>query len=111
MKEDLRQINKNFRAFDALVKQQVKLSKSKNKNEFEKLKKTLLNSFAELKRKCEEESAPSANSSPPPPLRPELVSKQKQASKTLISLPRPNQPESSLTKEEQEQSRKIYERY
>jgi hypothetical protein len=56
MTDDLRQINNNFRTFDALVKQQVKLSKSKNEKEFESSKKTLLNSFKSLKEKCEDES-------------------------------------------------------
>lgn len=56
MADDLRQINQNFRAFDNLVKQQVKLSKSKNEKEFNSSKKTLLNSFKSLKEKCEDES-------------------------------------------------------
>ncbi|CAG8603412.1 5122_t:CDS:2 [Cetraspora pellucida] len=56
MTDDLRQINQNFRAFDVLVKQQVKLSKSKNEKEFNNSKKTLLNSFKSLKEKCEDES-------------------------------------------------------
>jgi hypothetical protein len=56
MTDDLRQINNNFRAFDTLVKQQVKLSKSKNEKEFESSKKALLNAFKSLKEKCEDES-------------------------------------------------------
>jgi len=56
MTDDLRQINKNFRTFDTLVKQQVKLSKSKSEKEFNNSKKTLLNSFKSLKEKCEDES-------------------------------------------------------
>lgn len=56
MADDLRQINQNFRAFDVLVKQQVKLSKSKNEKEFNNSKKILLNSFKSLKDKCENES-------------------------------------------------------
>lgn len=56
MAEDLKQINQNFRAFDVLVKQQVKLSKSKNEQEFNSSKQTLLNSFKSLKNKCENES-------------------------------------------------------
>src|SRR3954464_8102398 len=56
MENDLRQINQNFRAFDVLVKQQVKLSKSKNEKEFNSSKKTLLSSFGSLKDKCEDES-------------------------------------------------------
>jgi len=55
MEEDLKMINKNFRAFDALVKQQVKLSKSKNEKEFTSSKKSLLSSFKNLKEKCEDE--------------------------------------------------------
>ncbi|CAG8702761.1 43641_t:CDS:2 [Gigaspora margarita] len=55
MTDDLRQINQNFRAFDVLVKQQVKLSKSKNESEFNNSKKSLLNSFQSLKTKCEDE--------------------------------------------------------
>jgi hypothetical protein len=54
--KDLQIINQNFSAFDVLVKQQVKLSKSKNEAEFTKTKKTLLNSFQSLKEKCEQES-------------------------------------------------------
>jgi len=56
MADDLHQINKNFRDFDVLVKQQVKLSKSKNETEFNNFKKTLLNSFKSLKDKCESEA-------------------------------------------------------
>jgi len=55
MADDLRQINQNFRAFDTLVKQQVKLSKSKSESEFNNSKKALLNSFKSLKEKCEDE--------------------------------------------------------
>lgn len=46
MADDLQQVNQNFRAFDALVKQQVKLSKSKNESEFNNSKRTLLNYFS-----------------------------------------------------------------
>jgi hypothetical protein len=56
MTDDLRQINNNFRAFDVLVKQQVKLSKSKNESEFSSSKKTLLSSFKNLRDKCENEA-------------------------------------------------------
>ena len=56
MEDDLRKINQNFRAFDVLVKQQVKLSKSKSEKEFNNSKKTLLSSFKSLKEKCEDES-------------------------------------------------------
>src|SRR5688572_11266007 len=56
MEEDLKEINRNFRTFDVLVKQQVKLSKSKSEPEFNKCKKTLLNSFKSLKKRCEDES-------------------------------------------------------
>ena len=56
MADDLKQINNNFRTFDVLVKQQVKLSKSKNETEFNNSKKILLNSFQSLKDKCENEA-------------------------------------------------------
>jgi hypothetical protein len=56
MESDLRQINQNFRDFDVLVKQQIKLSKSKGEKEFESNKKTLLSAFQSLKDKCENES-------------------------------------------------------
>src|SRR4051812_12481028 len=56
MEQDLKYINQNFRAFDVLVNQQVKLSKSKDEKEFNKAKNTLLGSFKSLKDKCENES-------------------------------------------------------
>lgn len=56
---DLDQINRNFRAFDILVKQQAKLSKSKNEQEFNQIKRTLVNSFNSLKAKCEENNGES----------------------------------------------------
>src|ERR1700748_299208 len=59
MEEDLKLINQNFRSFDVLVKQQVKLSKSKDEKEFNKSKNKLLDSFKSLKEKCEEESGTS----------------------------------------------------
>src|SRR3954451_2163754 len=63
MSEDLKAINRNFKQFDNLVSQQVKLSKSKNKNEFENSKKILLSSFERLKKKCEDEGTPTENTS------------------------------------------------
>lgn len=56
MNEDLKQINQNFRAFDVLVKQQTKLSQSKNKDAFDIAKNTLLNSFQILEKKCTHEA-------------------------------------------------------
>jgi hypothetical protein len=54
LEQDLKDINKNFRSFDILIQQQVKLSKSQNEKEFDKSKQTLLNSFQSLKSKCED---------------------------------------------------------
>ena len=54
MSDDLRQINKNFRAFDVLVKKQAKISRAKNEKDFNEAKNKLLSSFQELKKKCEQ---------------------------------------------------------
>ncbi|CAG8763914.1 6650_t:CDS:2, partial [Cetraspora pellucida] len=56
MSDDLRQINKNFRAFDVLVKKQAKISQAKNEKDFNEAKSKLLTSFQELKKKCEDEA-------------------------------------------------------
>ncbi|CAG8456149.1 910_t:CDS:2 [Cetraspora pellucida] len=56
MSDDLRQINKNFRAFDILVKKQAKISQAKNEKDFNEAKNKLLTSFQELKKKCEDEA-------------------------------------------------------
>ncbi|CAG8738941.1 2231_t:CDS:2 [Cetraspora pellucida] len=56
MGDDLRQINKNFRAFDVLVKKQAKISQAKNEKNFNEAKNKLLTSFQELKKKCEDEA-------------------------------------------------------
>jgi len=56
MDQDLQQINQNFRAFDVLVKQQTKLSQSKNKDAFDIAKNTLLSSFQSLEQKCVREA-------------------------------------------------------
>ncbi|CAG8784227.1 3867_t:CDS:2, partial [Racocetra persica] len=56
MSDDLRQINKNFRAFDVLVKKQAKISRAKNEKDFNEAKNKLLTSFQELKKKCEDEA-------------------------------------------------------
>jgi hypothetical protein len=56
LEKDLKLINQNFRAFDTLVKQQIKISKSKNEQEFNNSKNKLLDSFKSLKEKCENES-------------------------------------------------------
>ena len=49
----------HFRAFDVLVKQQIKISKSKNEQEFNNSKNKLLDSFKSLKEKCDNESGTS----------------------------------------------------
>lgn len=59
LEEDLTRINQNFRAFDVLVKQQAKLSKSQTESEFNQVKRTLVNSFNSLKAKCEENNGES----------------------------------------------------
>ncbi|WNE40690.1 MAG: hypothetical protein mread185_000147 [Mycoplasmataceae bacterium] len=59
MADELRDINQNFRVFDVLVKQQVKLSKIQNESEFNNSKKILLNSFQSLKEKCEQNNGES----------------------------------------------------
>ncbi|KLL04724.1 MAG: hypothetical protein MRERV_13c014 [Mycoplasmataceae bacterium RV_VA103A] len=56
MSDDLRQINKNFRAFDVLVKKQAKISRAKDEKDFNEAKNKLLTSFRELKKKCEDEA-------------------------------------------------------
>ncbi|KLL03785.1 MAG: hypothetical protein MRECE_9c046 [Mycoplasmataceae bacterium CE_OT135] len=56
MTEDLKLVNQNFRAFDILVKQQTKLSQSKNKDAFDIAKNALLNSFQNLEKKCTHEA-------------------------------------------------------
>ncbi|CAG8649820.1 574_t:CDS:2, partial [Racocetra persica] len=56
MSDDLCQINKNFRAFDVLVKKQAKISRAKNEKDFNEAKNKLLSSFQELKKKCEDEA-------------------------------------------------------
>lgn len=56
MEKDLKYINQNFRAFDVLVQKQAKISGAKNENSFNHAKDKLLDSFQELKKRCEDEA-------------------------------------------------------
>src|SRR5690349_15961724 len=56
MEKDLRFINQNFRAFDVLVQKQAKISNAKNDTAFNQAKTKLLDSFQELKKRCEGET-------------------------------------------------------
>jgi hypothetical protein len=51
---DLKIINKNFRDFDILVKNQTKVTDARNEAEFDRNKKRLLDSFELLKKKCKD---------------------------------------------------------
>ena len=112
MEEDLKQINKNFKQFDNLVSQQIKLSKSVSQKDFENKKKSLLNSFENLKQKCEAEVEPpktAATIPKPAPLRSELVQKQSQAyQKANQKFPCnfKRQPEASYAYEQSQQLQK-----
>jgi hypothetical protein len=56
MTKDLKFINQNFRAFDILVQKQAKISGAKNETTFNQAKNKLLESFQELKKKCEDDA-------------------------------------------------------